>query len=122
MVVIGGLRALGCGVVALFLLWSAEAFAYDPGSVKQFKSAIVREMCRDGGDWLRCYKQEPFNCVDISNEVVPSCVDDILAKTPSLDRAKFIEWFSDDLHGCIKERFLERYGAEKVDSAECADQ
>lgn len=122
MVVSRGFQIAGCIVAALSLLWSAESFAYDPGSVKQFKSAVVREMCRDGGEWLRCYKQEPFNCVDISNEVVPNCVDDMLAKTPSLDRAKYVEWFSQDLHTCIKDQFMERYGALKVDSAECADQ
>ena len=107
----------------LAAVWAAApAHAYDSESVKKYKTLVMKEMCKGGGEWVRCYQQEPFNCGDVAQYVVPDCVDEILAKTPSLERSKFVEWFSEDLHACMKAKFDERYGSMKVDSPECTDQ
>jgi hypothetical protein len=109
-------------VGALMLLISAptqSASAFDPQAVQQFKKSISQQMCKDGGEWLRCYKLEPFNCRDVTDAIVNGCVDSVLAGIKSLERRKFIQWMSSDVEACIKKTFADQYGSRKVTSPAC---
>ena len=114
-------RALSfVAIVALCASAASEARAYDKQSVSKFKQSILKEMCNDGGDWMRCYKLDPVSCRDINTDLVESCVDAELSKTKSLEYKQYVRWMSEGVYSCMKNGFLKKYGAQKVNSEECS--
>lgn len=109
-----------CTLVVAFGIFTQTAYGFDPQAVAQFKKSIVLEMCKGGGNWLRCYRLEPFNCQDTVRGVVGSCVDSVLSNIKSLDRMRFVQWMSEDVKDCIKSSFEREHGARKLGTPECA--
>jgi len=100
---------------------AACAEGYNPAAVRKYKQQAARGLCPNGGEWIRCYGIEPYNCVDTLTPIIDPCVDKVLAHTERLDRHQYREWFGEELYGCIKEDFLKRHGPKKTTTGECAD-
>ncbi len=112
---------LSCSALcALCVCAVGDAHAYDKQSVSKFKQSILKEMCNNGGDWMRCYKLEPTSCYDLNRDLVENCVDTELAKTKSLEYKQYVRWMSEGVYSCMKNGFLKQYGSRKINSEECS--
>lgn len=112
---------LSVAVLLCALFGTAQAaHAFDKQAVKKFKDSIVREMCEDGGEWMRCYKFEPYDCQSINTPIVDRCVDEVLSTVKSLERKQFMDWMAQDVYNCMKNDFKKQYGSRKLNTEECS--
>lgn len=98
----------------------AQAQGVNPQAVDAFKRQVVERMCEGGGEWLRCYQQDPLRCETISGVLVDACVgQEILSKPAALQDKSQIPAVAEGLYACLKTRFMSKYGAEKLQTEEC---
>lgn len=99
----------------------ANAQEIDRNALDAFRQQVVAKMCADGGEWLRCYKTDPLRCQTVSTVLVDSCVaSELTAKPAALRDPSQASAIAERLYSCLRTKFLAKYGADKLDTDECA--
>lgn len=84
-------------------------------------STIVRFMCSDGGNWLRCYSLSPSECEPLMKEVVTPCTNAVFTAGKIALSQEQRALLAGKLLECFNHSFMSKHGQRKVDSAECKD-
>lgn len=107
-----------CTIVCL--AFTQDAQALDELIERALVTQVTHYTCSDGGEWLRCYRQDPKSCQSIAHSFVAPCVAAMArsAKSP-LSQNDGTE-LATKLSACFNQRFLESYGSYKLPSPECA--
>lgn len=109
----------GC-CAATGLLFTGNACALDDLIEQALVTQVTHYTCSDGGEWLRCYRQDPKECKSIANNFIAPCVAAIArpAKSPMSEEDGTA--LATKLSTCFNQRFLGSYGSYKLTSPECA--
>lgn len=98
-----------------------EAQEIDRNALDVFRQQVVAKMCTDGGEWLRCYKTDPLRCQSVSTVLVDACVASELTEKPAALRdPSQASAIAERLYSCLRTKFLAKYGADKLNTDECA--
>jgi hypothetical protein len=84
-------------------------------------STIVRHICSDGGNWLRCYSLSPSECQALMTEVVTPCTNAAFTAAKIATSQEQRALLAGKLLECFNHSFMSKYGQGKVDTAECKD-
>lgn len=96
------------------------AYAIDREVLSKYQSTIVTEMCRNGAEWLRCFRLDPLNCTSITGAIVEGCVKErVLNQTRPVTSLAEVEQVSDQITTCIRSTFDTKYGASRMQTDEC---
>jgi hypothetical protein len=108
------------GFAIMCLAFAPEARALDELIERALVTQVTHYTCSDGGEWLRCYRQDPKDCRSIANNFVAPCVAAIArpAKSPMSEEDGTA--LATKLSTCFNQRFLGSYGSYKLPSPECA--
>jgi hypothetical protein len=63
----------GCCATTSLLL-TRDTYALDQLIERALVTQVTHYTCSDGGEWLRCYRQDPKDCRSIANNFVAPCV------------------------------------------------
>jgi hypothetical protein len=108
------LLGISCG------LYSTLAHCLDATLAAKYQSALVKGVCDDGGQWMRCYKLDPLQCDSINGAIIGSCFDKVVAgRSQPVRNESDASVVSDLLAECIRTSFKSKYGANKISSTEC---
>lgn len=109
---------VGFGALSLFHI--TQAHAIDEAGLLEYQRAFAREMCKEGGSWLRCFQLDPSNCTSVLGTIVERCTRPILEKqkTPASSQEE-VQAASDAIVRCVERDFRERYDAFKIKTPEC---
>lgn len=97
-----------------------EARALDASIERALLIQVAHYTCSDGGEWLRCYRQDPKNCESIAANFIAPCVASIArpAKSPMSEEDGTA--LATKLSSCFNQRFMGSYGSYKLNTPECA--
>ncbi len=114
------LVSLVVALVGFSLFHITEAHAIDEAGLLEYQRAFAREMCKEGGSWLRCFQLDPSNCTSVLGTIVERCTRPIVEKqkTPATSQEE-VQAASDAIVRCVEQDFRERYDAFKTKTPEC---
>ncbi len=110
--------AVVLGVLSLAGL--PEAHAIDEAALRAYQQAFAREMCKDGGSWLKCFQLAPSDCTTVLGTIVERCTRSIVEqqKAPAKDENE-VKAASDAIVQCVERDFREKHDAFKLNTEEC---
>jgi hypothetical protein len=106
--------------VPLILSGTSLAYAVDEAALLSYKQSFAKEMCKEGGAWLRCFQLDPANCNAVVGSVVERCTRVIVEKQHTAPKGQGeVEAVSNKIVECVEKNFRERYDAFKLNTPEC---
>lgn len=80
---------------------------------------VIKHICSDGGEWLKCYSVEPAKCESVTAGYVRPCINKTFGRGDPMRNGATTEVVLQRLLGCFNNEFMTRYGAGKRSTPEC---
>ena len=113
------IHSILAGAIAIISI-ASSARAEGPDHEQEVAS-IIRYICSDGGDWLRCYSLSPSECLPRMKEVVTPCTNAALKAAKVTLTQEQQTALAARVVQCFNRVFMSKYGKGKVESAECKE-
>ena len=99
---------------------SRECIALDAATLTDYTRQVTSQICKGNTSWLRCYGIDPLNCEHKSEMIIHGCLRTyVLGRTTPVQNEAEIQNVSQQLYGCIRSSFSQKFDVQKKDSPEC---
>jgi hypothetical protein len=116
------LARLYTALVCMFpFVMGVQAESRDTPALSLLENGFVANSCaQDARQWVRCFHQKPEVCEEIVRGRFHVCMEKYAGDINSNMTQPAMQEMSMKLARCFRAEFLDRYGAARVQSAECA--
>ncbi len=101
---------------------SRECSALDAATLTDYTRQVASQICKGNTSWLRCYGIDPLNCENKSETIIHGCLRTyVFSRTTPVKSEAEVQTVSQQVYGCIRTSFSEKFDVQKKDSPECKD-